>query len=106
MAGERRVGWLRRDNAAGLARFPGVFAVAPERVQLVARGDVDAVSAAVDEVVEALVVENRGPKWRNETFDVMPNCGEAPLFRLDRGAGPFFVLHAYGVDLNGDHRRR
>src|SRR5229473_1595568 len=43
MAGERRIGWLRRDNAAALARFPAVFAVEPERVRLVVRGDVDAV---------------------------------------------------------------
>src|SRR5437588_10587939 len=100
-AGERRIGWLRRDNAAALARFPTVFAVSPERVDLVARGDGDAVSAAVDEVVEALVVENRVPKWRNETFDVMPRWGEKPLFRLDRGAVPFFGVRAYGVHLNG-----
>ena len=101
MAGERRIGWLRRDNAAALARFRRVFTVGPERVDLVALGDVDAVSAAVDEVVEALVVENRVPKWRNETFDVMPRWGEPPLFRLDRGAVPFFGVRAYGVHLNG-----
>ncbi len=106
MAGERRIGWLRRDNAAALARFPAVFAVEPERVRLVAWGDVDAISAAVDEVVEALVVENRVPKWRNETFDVMPRWGEPPLFRLDRGAVPFFGVRAYGVDLNGYRRDR
>jgi 8-oxo-dGTP pyrophosphatase MutT (NUDIX family) len=106
LAGERRIGWLRRDNAAALARFPLVFAVEPERVLLVARGDADAVSAAVDEVVEALVVENLVPKWRNEIFDVMPRWGERPVFRLDRGAVPFFGVRAYGVDLNGYRRDR
>ncbi len=105
-AGERRIGWLRRDNAAALSRFPAVFAVEPDRVQLVAEGDVDAVSAAVDEVVEALVVEKRLPKWRNETFDVMPRWGDAPLFRVDRGAVAFFGVRAYGVDLNGYRRNR
>ena len=104
MAGEQRVGWLRRDNAAALARFPAVFAVEPERVRLVAGGDVDAVSAAVDEVVEALVLENRLPKWRNEIFDVMPLWGEQPVFRVDRGAVAFFGARAYGVDLNGYRR--
>src|SRR5258706_58746 len=96
MAGEQRVGWLRHDNAAALARFPAVFAVEPERVHLVAGGDVDAVSAAVDEVVEALVLENRLPKWRNEIFDVMPRWGEKPGFRVDRGAVAFFGARAYG----------
>ena len=101
LAGGRRIGWLRRDNAAALARFDTVFAVAPDRVQLVAEGDADAVSAAVDEIVEALVVEKSVPKWRNETFDVAPRWGEPPIFRLDRGAVPFFGVRAYGVHLNG-----
>jgi len=104
LAGERRIGWLRRDNAAALARFPAVFAVGPDRVHLVAQGDVEAVSAAVDEIVEALVLENRLPKWRNEIFDVMPRWGEKPVFRVDRGAVAFFGARAYGVDLNGYRR--
>ena len=104
IAGGRRIGLLRRDNAAALARFPRVFAVEPERVRLVAEGDCDGISAAVDEVVEALVVELQVPKWRNETFDVMPRWGDAPLFRLDRGAVPFFGVRAYGVHINGYRR--
>ena len=103
-AGEQRIGWLRRDNAAALARFRDVFAVEPERVRLVAKGDVDRVSAAVDATVEALLVEGRVPKWRNETFDVMARWGDPPIFRLDRGAVPFFGVRAYGVHLNGYRR--
>src|SRR2546421_12135103 len=101
IAGGRRIGWLRRDNAAALARFDTGFAVEPERVALVASGDVDRVSAAVDEGVEALVAERNIPKWRNETFDVMARWGDKPIFRLDRGAVPFFGVRAYGVHLNG-----
>jgi 8-oxo-dGTP pyrophosphatase MutT (NUDIX family) len=104
VASDQRIGWLRRDNAAALVRFPRVFAVGPDRVHLVAAGDADGVSAAVDEVVEALVVERRVPKWRNETFDVMPRWGDRPVFRLDRGAVPFFGVRAYGVHLNGYRR--
>lgn len=103
-AGDRRIGWLRHDNAAALARFPRVFAADAQCVQLVATGNADTVSAAVDEVVEALVLENRVPKWRNETFDVAPRWGDRPIFRLDRGAVPFFGTRAYGVHLNGYHR--
>jgi 8-oxo-dGTP pyrophosphatase MutT (NUDIX family) len=101
VADRGRIGWLLRDNAAALTRFGDVFAVEGERVRLVARGDVDTVSAAVDEVVEALVAENLLPKWRNETFDVMPRWGDPVIFRLDRGAVPFFGVRAYGVHLNG-----
>jgi hypothetical protein len=96
-----RVGLLRRDNARLLQRFPDVFAVEEERVDLVAPGDVDAVSAVLDRVVDALVGEARIPKWRNETFDVAPRWGAPAMFRLDRGAVPFFGTRAYGVHLNG-----
>jgi Domain of unknown function (DUF4743) len=105
-AGRDRVGLLRRDNAAALRRFPDVFAVADDRVNLVARGDVAAVSRAVDAVVDALVVEKRIPKSRNETFDVAPRWGAPLVFRLDRGAVPFFGTRAYGVHLNGYRRDR
>jgi 8-oxo-dGTP pyrophosphatase MutT (NUDIX family) len=105
-AGNERVGLLRRDNAAALRRFPDVFAVADDQVSLVARGDVAAVSRAVDAVVDALVAEKRVPKWRNETFDVAPRWDAPPVFRLDRGAVPFFGTRAYGVHLNGYVRER
>ncbi len=104
VGGGKRIGWLRHDNAAALERFPAVFAVTPDRVELVAVGDCDRISAAVDEVVEALVVERHIPKWRNETFDAMAHWGDPPIFRLDRGAVPFFGVRAYGVHLNGYRR--
>ncbi|MGC2200207.1 MAG: DUF4743 domain-containing protein [Stellaceae bacterium] len=101
IAGSDRIGWLRRDNAEALRRFPDVFAVEHDKVTLVARGDVATISRAVEAVVDALLSENRLPKWRNETFDVAPRWGAPPIFRLDRGAVPFFGTRAYGVHLNG-----
>src|SRR5436309_1490909 len=106
VAGERRIGLLLRENAVALRPFGDVFAVEPDRVRLVATGDCAAVSAAVDTVVNALVSENRVRKWRNETFDVAARWGEPPIFRLDRGAVPFFGVPAYGVHLNGYRRHR
>lgn len=100
-AGNTRLGLLRRDNAEALRRFPEVFAAREDAVELVARGDVTAVSRAIDAVVDALVDEGRVPKWRNETFDAAPHWGAPPIFRLDRGAVPFFGVRAYGVHLNG-----
>src|ERR1700680_4927071 len=100
-AGHQRGGLVRRDNAPALRRFPDVFAVADDRVGLLARGDVAAVSRAVDAVVDGLLAEKRIPKSRNETFDVAPRWGAPVVFRLDRGAVPFFGTRAYGVHLNG-----
>ncbi len=105
IAEEARVGLLRRDNAEALRRFGDVFAVADDKVKLVPRGDAAAVSRAVDAVVDVLVAEGRVPKWRNETFDVAARWDAPPVFRLDRGAVPFFGTRAYGVHLNGYHRQ-
>ncbi|MGA8380144.1 MAG: DUF4743 domain-containing protein [Stellaceae bacterium] len=104
IADGERIGLLRRDNAEALRRFPQVFAVADDRVELVAQGDAGAVSRAVDRVVDALVAEKHIPKTRSETFDVARHWGAPPLFRLDRGAVPFFGTRAYGVHLNGYRR--
>ena len=101
---EARVGLIRRDNAEALHRFTDVFSVEPDGVWLIAPGDFDAVSAAVDVVVERLVAEGRVAKWRNEFFAVSPRWGMAPLFKLDRGAVGFFGVRAYGVHLNGWRR--
>ena len=100
-AGTRRIGLVRRDNAEALRNFPDVFRVAADKVDLVARGDADAISRAVDRVVDSLVTEKQLPKTRNETFDVAERWGAPPVFRLDRGAVPFFGTRAYGVHLNG-----
>jgi 8-oxo-dGTP pyrophosphatase MutT (NUDIX family) len=103
-AGKHRVGWLRHDNAEVLSRHDDVFKVAAGEARLLPNGDTDSVSRAVDEVVEVLVTERRVPKWRNETFDVAPRWGERPLFRVDRGAVPFFGVRAYGIHVNGYRR--
>jgi 8-oxo-dGTP pyrophosphatase MutT (NUDIX family) len=100
-AGDDRIGWLRRDNAQVLEKHSDVFAVGADSARLLADGDTDTVSRAVDRVVDRLVGERLVPKWRNETFDVAPRWGEKPIFRLDRGAVPFFGVRAYGVHLNG-----
>ena len=96
-----RLGLVRRDNAVILRRFPAVFAVSADAVRIDAAGGFDAVSAAVDAVVEALVTDGIIPKWRNEFFAVAPRWGTPAHFKLDRGAVPFFGTRAYGVHLNG-----
>ena len=103
-AGEHRIGWLRRDNAEALARPHHVFEIGHHGARLRTTGDADAISHTVDRVVDTLVTARLVPKWRNETFDVAPHWGDPPIFRLDRGAVPFFGVRAYGVHLNGYRR--
>ncbi len=99
-----RLGLVRRDNAEHLRRFPALFRVEPGAVTLLATGGFERVSAAVDKAVERLVADGIVPKWRNEFFAIAPAWCEAPHFRLDRGAVPFFGGRAYGVHLNGWRR--
>lgn len=99
--GEERVGFVRRDNAEVLRRFPRVIEAGSDSLRILARGDGAAVTAALDEVVEALIAEGLIGKWRDEVFAITPRWGEAPLFTLDRGAVSFFGVRAYGVHLNG-----
>jgi uncharacterized protein DUF4743 len=107
LAGIERVGWVRHDNAAALAGFPEAFEVADDAVRLqpalLERG-FDAITEAVDGVVEALIRDGLVAKWRHEFFSVAPRWGAPPIFKLDRGAVPFFGVRAYGVHLNGVRR--
>ena len=54
LAGNRRLGLVRRDNATALGQFPEVFALEDDKVRLLAGGDAAAVSQAVEGVVDAL----------------------------------------------------
>jgi hypothetical protein len=103
-AGAERIGFVRRDNAEVLSRFPEVFRVSDSRVEIVAKGEAVEISLAVDQVVDALVAERQIPKTRNETFAVAARWEAPPIFHLDRGAVPFFGTRAYGVHLNGYRR--
>jgi hypothetical protein len=95
------IGRVRRDNVERLRRFPKVFAITDEGIDLIADGGFAELSRAVDEVVEAIIADGLIPKWRDEFFTVAPRWGGAPLFKVDRGALAFFGVRAYGVHLNG-----
>jgi isopentenyldiphosphate isomerase len=98
----RDIGWLRQDVAEALRHFPSVFLVDDERVTLQAHLDqFDYRTAAIGEVVRALVELGIVQGWRNESFAVAARYGEAPLLRLERAAVPVFGVKAYGVHLNG-----
>jgi len=102
--GNARLGLIRRDNAERLRRFPKLFEVSKDTVNLVAEGNAKALTSAVDRAVEELVSERVIAKWRNEFFAVAERRGAKVHFTLDRGAVPFFGVKAYGVHLNGYRR--
>ena len=99
---EAPLGWVEHGFARRLADFPRVFAVSDEAVVLPARyDDFDSRTAVLQEVVQELHARGEVPNWRDEDYGVCRRWGEAPLFRLERGAVPLLGLPAYGVHVNG-----
>lgn len=102
----RRVGFMRQDLAAELARYPSVFRIDPQSVAVAEHLDTfDYRSAAIDSVMREMRQEGLIRGWRDELFPVAERYGGPPLFDLERAAVPLFGVKAYGVHVNGYVRR-
>ncbi|SDB84951.1 NUDIX hydrolase [Paraburkholderia lycopersici] len=104
--GDERVGWIREDDVALLARWPDVFEIDGDaqsaRVTLAPHFDnVTARSAALGSVIGALAAEGRVPGWRNETYAIRNAFDAPPLAYIERAASRFFGTMTYAVHLNG-----
>jgi 8-oxo-dGTP pyrophosphatase MutT (NUDIX family) len=98
----KRVGWIRRDLAEHLGRWPLVFDLASDKVTMLdAVGGAEARTSAIADVCEALLAEGLLPQSRSEEFAVVASFGDAALMRLDRGWVPPFGVTAHGVHVNG-----
>lgn len=92
LIGPEQVGWLTRDFAAALSRFPAIEA-APGWVELRHAG-------ALQQI--ALELSRAGHfRWRKEAFDIRVRPDGPALAQLDRGALPSFGVLALGVHVNG-----
>ncbi|WP_321923240.1 NUDIX hydrolase [Paraburkholderia guartelaensis] len=104
--GDERVGWIRENDVALLARWPDVFEIDGDAdsagVTLAAHFDsVDARSAALASVIGALAAEGHIPGWRNETYAIRNAFDAPPLAFIERAASRFFGTMTYAVHLNG-----
>lgn len=96
------LGWVKHAFAERLRDFPQVFEVTGRAVILPARyDDFETRSAVLEEALRALHAAGEVPKWRGEDYGISRRWGEAPLFRMERGAVPLFGVLAYGVHVNG-----
>jgi len=96
------LGWVKPAFAERLRDFPEVFQVTGEAVLLPARyDDFESRSAVLEETLRSLHAAGEIPKWRGEDYGISRRWGEAPLFRMERGAVPLFGVLAYGVHVNG-----
>ncbi|MCP3709086.1 DUF4743 domain-containing protein [Paraburkholderia sp. CNPSo 3274] len=104
--GDERVGWIRVNDVALLARWPDVFEIDGDahsaRVTLAAHFEnVTTRSAALGSVIGALAAEGHIPGWRNETYAIRNAFDAPPLAFIERAASRFFGTMTYAVHLNG-----
>ena len=97
-----RVGWVRRDRLDELARHKDVFRIDPTGLTLNSALDgFEARSDAMAMVAADLAARGQIRRVRGEDYAVGVRFDDPPLFRLDRGAVPYFGVRAYGVHMNG-----
>ncbi|WP_250450218.1 NUDIX hydrolase family protein [Caballeronia sp. ATUFL_M2_KS44] len=100
--GDERVGWIRKTDVALLARWPDVFDIGADAVQLRRSLDtVDARTAALAAVIGALHADGKIPGWRDEIYAIRNHFDAAPLAFIERAASRFFGTMTYAVHLNG-----
>jgi 8-oxo-dGTP pyrophosphatase MutT (NUDIX family) len=102
----RCYGRVRPAFAARLAAFGDVFVVDGDAVALAPRlTSFDDRSAAVDEVLHALVADGVVPGWRGEMYPVCARFADPPVMQIERAAIPLFGVRSWGVHINGAVRR-
>ncbi|HTU59296.1 MAG TPA: DUF4743 domain-containing protein, partial [Polyangiales bacterium] len=80
----QRVGLVRRDFAALLARYPQVFNVDDAHVQLAPQlGDFATRSAAVEPILRELAAQGHILGWREEPLAVTESFSTAPLLQVE-----------------------
>ena len=96
------VGRVPHALAERLRAFPDVFRVSDDGLALnPALDDFSSRSAAVDELVRALVAAGEIRRYRGEAYRVAPLWEGETLFTIDRGAVPVLGVRGYGVHVNG-----
>ncbi|XP_066993580.2 uncharacterized protein [Anabrus simplex] len=100
-----QVGLVRPDVILHLMRYPDVFHIQPDAVELnPAFRDYRERSAKLDDVLRECRSNNvfialKG--WREECFEVRAVFSNESLLKMDRSATCLFGIRNYGVDING-----
>lgn len=100
-AGGRRVGWVRRDFATELARWPAVFRLTDHLAFAPGLDDAARRSAGLARVLAALREAGRLRGWRDECYRVPPRGDGPELFRMERAARRRFGIQSHAVHVNG-----
>src|SRR5687767_11931613 len=104
--GGARAGWIRRDRAPLLRRWPDILEIGQTSVRLgAALASESARTAALAKVTRALANDGAINGWRDETYAVRIRPHDAPLFHIERAAMRLFGLTSVATHLNGYVRK-
>lgn len=100
---DQRVGLIRPEFAQQLQRWPEVFTVDGQSVQLHPKLDsfearTDAVSVVNHQLMDENVIQRRAVE---EPYGVTTGTRDSALFTMDRAASAHYGIRAYGQHLNG-----
>ncbi len=100
------VGRIRPAFAGHLSAWPEVFTVMPEGVDLALEDSgMEARSAVVAEVLNALVEQGVLPPLQGEQYGATARARDGGVLLIDRAAAVFFGIRAFGQHLNGYVRK-
>ncbi|MGN6263391.1 MAG: DUF4743 domain-containing protein [Ralstonia sp.] len=98
----QRVGWLSRERASLLARWPQWFDISAQRVDLRQTLASEAQrTAALAEVIMRLAEDGHVRGWRDERFAVNTGWGTPTLALIERAAARFFGIRTYAAHMSG-----
>ena len=102
----KQTGWIKRDFAEHLARWPDVFVVNSQLAELAGtlRGFSQR-TEVVDRIIHQLVEEKVVRCYLDEPYPVTASDRNQVMMTLDRGAVPYFGLRSFGQHINGFVRK-
>ncbi|KAL0277884.1 UNVERIFIED_CONTAM: hypothetical protein PYX00_005007 [Menopon gallinae] len=100
-----QVGLIRPDIMKTLLRYPEIFVMQPDCIELnPAFRDYDERTNRIEKVLRECREKNDFvalKAWREECYDVKGGFSELPLLKMDRSATCLFGIRNYAVDING-----
>ena len=100
---EERIGTIPKKVQIELQRFPEIFTISNEKIEVSQEIIGKNVTEEIEKVLLQLKSEGKFPclkSWKNERYRVGLDFSTKPHFAMERTATPLFGLIQYGVQMN------